>query len=288
MARILVLGSVARDDVIHLRTPLREGAHLEGIDQGARLGGGAGNTGLALACAGHETLLVAPIGDDECGQHLLKELQANGVDVSLVHQVEGATTRSLVMIDDFGERTIVNVARAREPQPPGRVLDVAADALYVRAGTLNLDEILAQKADDCLVVAHMPPCIDGARPAHILVASESDLDASQLAEPFKLGRRVSGGIVKWVVITRGGGGADAYGRRRTLHVDSPVVDPVDTTGAGDAFAAGLLHALTSGGDTDGGMEAALAQACQWGAAATQCLSSALPTEAVNALLTHQA
>lgn len=284
MATILVLGSVARDEVIFLRTPMREGAHLEGRDQGARLGGGGANTALALARAGHVAKIVAPIGRDPYGAQLLSELDAEGADVSLIRKVAGASTRSLVMVDAFAERTIVNLSRARESEPPVRVLSVEADALYVRSGNLNLADILAAKADECLVVAHMPPCVDGSRPAHVLVASESDLDSAQLAEPFALGRRVGGETVKWVVITRGAGGADAYGRRAHAHCDAPAVVPVDTTGCGDAFAAGLVHALVSGVE----MADALATACAWGAEATQWPASALPAEALKKLLPETA
>lgn len=280
MATVLVLGSIARDEVIHLRTPMREGAHLEGHDAGARLGGGGANTSLALARAGHTAKLVAPVGRDPYGQQLLTELDGAGVDVSLIRKVAGQSTRSLVMVDQFAERTIVNLSRAHETDPPERVLPIKTDALYVRSGKLNLEDILAAKVEDCLVVAHMPPCIEQCRPAHVLVASQSDLDSSQLGEPFALGRRVGGGTVKWVVITRGADGADAYSHRRELHADAPKVDALDTTGCGDAFAAGLLHALVSGRD----MDEALPIACAWGAEATQWKSSALPEAAVRKLL----
>lgn len=280
MATILVLGSVARDDVILLRTPMREGAHLEGRGQGARLGGGGANTALALARAGHIAKVVAPVGRDPYGAQMLSELDAAGADVSLVRKVAGQSTRSLVMVDEFAERTIVNLSRAREPDPPTRILGVEADALYVRSGNLNLADVMAAKLDEGLVVAHLPPCVDGCRPAHVLVASQSDLDSSQLAEPFALGRRVGGDTVKWVVITRGAAGADAYGRRAHLHADAPKVTPVDTTGCGDAFAAGLVHALVSGAE----MADALAAACAWGAEATQWPASALPVAALKKLL----
>lgn len=280
MATVLVLGSVARDEVIQLRTPMREGAHVDGVDRGARLGGGGANTSLALARAGHTAKLVAPIGRDPYGQQMLTELDGAGVDVSLVRKIAGASTRSVVMVDEFAERTIVNVSRAKEADPPERIAAIDADAVYVRSSNLNLEDLLSAKADDCLVVAHMPPCIEQCRPAHVLVASESDLDSSQLGEPFALGRRVGGELVKWVVITRGAAGADAYGRRKHLHVDAPAVDPVDTTGCGDAFAAGLIHSLVSGAE----MDAALSVACAWGAAATQSKTSALPEARVRKLL----
>lgn len=280
MAHILLIGSVAEDQIIHLRTPLREGAHLDGIEQGKRLGGGAANTGAALAHAGHRVMPVSPVGNDATGRWLREQLAHNELDLSQVRNIEGRSTRSLVMLDAQGERTIVNLTRAREPDPPTRILEVEADCLFVRSSAPDLAPLMQQMASRCLVVAHMPPCDSGSRPAQILVASESDLDAEQLGNPFKLGRQVAGDLLQWVVITQGANGATAYGANETIQIDAPRAEPVDTTGAGDAFAAGLVHALVN----DKPMREALETGCAWGAEATQWTSSSLPMEAVRRLL----
>jgi site-specific DNA-methyltransferase (adenine-specific) len=62
------------------------------------------------------------------------------------------------------------------------------------------------------------------------------------------------------------------------------VVPVDTTGAGDAFAAGLLHALVSHAP----VEQTLQTAAAWGAESTQWERSILPEEAVARLLQSRA
>ncbi len=280
MARILVVGSVARDEVIRLDASFCAGTHMQGEWLGERLGGGASNTGVALARAGHETAIVSAIGNDGAGQELLAELTANGIDTSQIITVDGASTRSVVMIDPEGERTIVNLNRCQETKPPIRFLNVAADSLYVRSWSLDLGPLLDAKMQSCRVIAHMPPCGDGIRPAHILVASQSDLEALMLNEPFEAGRRVAGSALEWVVITRGENGATAYAHNDRLSVPAPKVKATDTTGAGDAFAAGLIHALVSGANMNG----ALTAACAWGAEATQWESSMLPIEAIKNLV----
>ncbi len=280
MARILVLGSVAQDQVIHLRTALREGAHLDGSEAEPRLGGGAANTGAALAHAGHQVMPVCPIGDDATGRWLREQLEANGLDLSLVRTIEGPSTRSLVMIDPQGERTIINLNRAREPGPPERILAIDVDCLFVRSSAPDLAPLLRAKAETCRVIAHMPPCETLSRPAHILVASNSDLTDEQLQQPFELGREVGGELVQWVVITRGAEGASAYSASEALHIEAPQIEPVDTTGAGDAFAAGLVQGLVSGYP----MAAAVRLGCAYGAEATLWDASMLPAQAVARLL----
>ncbi len=120
MARIAVIGSVARDEIVQLTTPLRAGAHLNGKSLGTRLGGGGANTAVALAAAGHQVSLLTAVGQDSVGDALLRELCEAGVDASQLLRLDCATTHSLVLVDPQGERTVINVARCEEAEPPLR------------------------------------------------------------------------------------------------------------------------------------------------------------------------
>jgi len=86
---------------------------------------------------------------------------------------------------------------------------------------------------------------------------------------FQAVRSVSGERLKWVVVTRGAAGADAYGAASELHVDAVAADQVDATGAGDAFTVGLLHGLLQGDD----MVTAMQVGAAWGAATVAQLRS---------------
>jgi sugar/nucleoside kinase (ribokinase family) len=281
MARIVVVGSVARDEVVRLAERLREGAHLQGRPPEPRLGGGGANIAVALALAHHAVALVAAIGDDPLAGELLAELAAAGVDGGAVIRVPGPSTRSLVMVDPAGERTIVNLTRAREPEPPLRLAGLPADCVYVRTRAPGLVPLLAAHAARCPVIAHIPPVEDGLYPVPVLVGSASDLDAAVLADPLAAGRRVAGLHLRWVVVTRGADGAEAFGTRgEHLHVPAPKVEVVDSTGAGDCFAAGLTHGLAQGMD----VATALETAVRWGAAKVACAGSTLSREAVVPLL----
>lgn len=281
MATIIVVGSIAQDDIVELVEPLRRGAHVEGHGTGIRLGGGGPNTAVPLAAAGHRVAVLAAVGDDAAGAGLTAELAAGGVDTSLVRTLEsGATTRSIVMLEAEGERTIVNLQRAAEDAPPARLLEAPADWVYVRSRALDLADLMRAKAASARIVAHIPPVVAGSRPAHVLVGSESDLDADVLADPFAAGRRIAGSLLEWVVITRGPRGATAFDADGGIERSAPRVEPVDTTGAGDSFVAGLLHALASGS----AMEAALETGIAWGAESVKWQGSRLPAGAVAGLV----
>jgi ribokinase len=282
MARLLIVGSVAQDDVVHLHEPMREGMHIEGKGVGVRLGGGGPNTAIPLARAGHDVFVVAAVGRDAAGEGLISELSAAGVDTSLVRVLDdAATTRSIIMVDDAGERTIVNLARTAEPEPPARILEAPADLLYVRSRALDLGPLLTEKARSCTVVAHIPPLNFSSRPAQILLGSQSDLPTEYMIDPLKAGRDIAGGILEWVVLTRGQDGASAFcidGSNVNCFADT--VETIDSTGAGDSFAAGLIHGLASGLD----VPAAMKMAVLWGTESVKYASSALPAEAVARLV----
>ena len=275
-----MIGAVARDDVIRLTEPLRAGAHLNGALVEARLGGGGANTAVALAAAGRAVTLLAAVGRDATGDALLVDLAAAGVDAASISRLDRSTTHSLLLIDPTGERTVVNVARCEEDTPPNQLLELPADVVYVRSRRHDLGPLLAVKAATALVVAHVPPVVANARPAQVLVASSSDLAAEAIENPQALGQSVSGGLARWVVITAGAAGARAYSAAETLATPARGVRPVDTTGAGDAFAAGLIHALIGGQP----MAKALAMAVRFGTEATLWPTSGLPASAVHRLL----
>jgi sugar/nucleoside kinase (ribokinase family) len=280
VARVVVVGSVAQDDVVMLRKALAPGRHLDGTAGGLRLGGGGANTAIPLSHAGHRVTLLAPVGDDEVAEWLLLMLEAAGIDVSAVARVPGGSTRSLVLVDPGGERTIVNLHRCREADPPRRLASLEGDVVYVRSRDLDLGALLAETAARCLVVAHVPPVERGSRPAHVLVGSESDLPAGFLADPWVSGRAVAGEALRLVVVTRGPRGAEAFSASGSVDVPAPAVPHVvDSTAAGDVFAAGLVHGLALGRPARAALETAVA----WGAAAVAC-PGVPDREAIRALL----
>jgi sugar/nucleoside kinase (ribokinase family) len=81
-----------------------------------------------------------------------------------------------------------------------------------------------------------------------------------------------------VVVTRGARGADAYGPDGCDHVAGGTARQVDATGAGDAFAAGLIAALLAGD----GIQAALERGAAQVAAAVEVLQS-IPPDWVDSL-----
>ena len=95
-----------------------------------------------------------------------------------------------------------------------------------------------------------------------------------------MGAAVAGERLRWVVVTEGPAGARAFSAVQELVVAAERVATIDTTGAGDAFAAGLVHGLLAGRP----MPDALALAVRFGTEATRWAGSSLPAAAVQRLL----
>jgi sugar/nucleoside kinase (ribokinase family) len=224
-----------------------------------------------MSAAGHDVELVGPFGDDRMADALLAEIRRCGVGTGRSFRVEAATPRALVLLDLSGERTILTFDEAFSTRvyPLPDVPRLArADGVYVETYA-RFPAVIADRMRDALLV--LTPPVPGAAhwPADIIVGSEREYPPDWADAPFESARSIAGTRLRWVVVTRGSRGADAYGPADSIHVDARPAKQVDATGAGDAFAAGLLSALLTGHDID----EALAIAAERGAAKMHVLQS---------------
>jgi len=281
MSRIVVLGDVMVDVVVRLSEPLARGSDAPAAIR-FHGGGSAANTAAWLAAAGAEPVLVGTVGDDERGREARAGLVAHGVDARLAVDPDLPTGTCLVLVGPDGERTMAPDAGANDAldeedldpellgegghlhvsgysllRPGSRGAAIAAVRRASRAGmTVSVDP-----SSSALLSAEFLDWADGAdlllpnaSEAHALTGdSDPERAAQALADRFGE-----------VVVTLGAAGAlwtdgDAVLRAAPVAVD----EVVDSTGAGDAFAAGLLAERVAGMST----AEALAAGCKLAARA---------------------
>jgi ribokinase len=274
MAEVVVFGTVAADIVLRVPVLPKPGDHIGAEPLGWRLGGSSANLAVALAADGHHVRLVSIVGSDDLAEHLLHELADRGVSTELCVRVDGRSPRALILLDPDGERTIIGLDRGS-----------ATDALAAQElpGSVEGDCVVvesyrrypAQRAardSTALVIATLPPAKEADWPADILIGSERQVPASWRADPFSAGRVVAGERLNWVVVTRAERGADAYGGDGVVHAAARPARQIDATGAGDAFAAGMITSLLTGRTMAEAMDVGTAR----GAAAVEVLQSVPP------------
>lgn len=228
-------------------------------------GGAAANTASWMAVEGHEVTLVACVGPDSFGQTLRQALGDAGVRLA-VREGSLATGTCIVIVDRNRERTMLPDAGANSEltladidphltedahlhlsgytllNPHTREAALTACALARQRGTtISLDPASAGPlARHPIVVRDLLAGVD------VLLANESEalvLSGQDSAEAALEELRRSTAVV---VIKRGSRGVLAAHGYDTVHVPAPRVHCADTTGAGDAFAAGFLPAWLAG------------------------------------------
>ena len=263
MTRVVVLGDVMVDVVTRLSGPVAPGS-----DSPARIafegGGQAANTAAWLAVAGARVALVARVGDDSAGRMAVAELEALGVDTRVAVDGERPTGTCVVVVAADGERTMFPDAGANDGLATGDLADdllVRGDHLHVAGYALlrNGSRAAALSAIERAGAAGMSVSVDPSSAALLSgglprlgkgvgLLLPNALEAAALTgreDPVAAARALAESFPE-VVVTLGQQGALWTDGDQVIRVAAAAADVVDTTGAGDAFAAGLLAARLHG------------------------------------------
>ncbi len=267
MSNILLLANLNCDRVLQLDKSLVMGGRHHYQDSGRRLGGGGANTGLGLVWAGHHVALVSQVGRDETADWLLAEASLQGLDCHLLQRNDVATPELLLIMTPDGERTIIR------PQRPIFELGVPPvfakwDALYINSSAVGAERWAEVALNETLVIAQLAKD-ERVRPCHILISSKSDMAGRTLLSAWEYGQKIAGNQLRYFIITDGDNGATAYTAQEQFYIPALKADVVDTTGAGDAFASGLINGLLH----NAFITEAMKQGAQWASFAVSTQSS---------------
>jgi ribokinase len=276
---VLVVGDVATDVVAVL-----SGNPAPGSDRPASIGmrgGGAGaNVAVHLAALGMDVVLAGCIGDDGAGRTLAAELAAAGVRPAL-RTVAGVPTGTIVsLVEPGGQRSMLADRGANLHLRPADLSPLSAgDHLHLSGYALldpgprpaGLAALRAAAAAGCTIsvdpastrpLAHYGVdrwLADTAVATLVLPNADEARLLTGCADAEEAARALAGRHPA-VAVSLGADGALWATRNAVLHRPARPTAVVDTTGAGDAFAAGLLAAWLGGAGPAEALDAGLARA----------------------------
>lgn len=233
-------------------------------------GGSAANTVAGITALGGRTAYIGKVADDQLGDVFAHDIKAIGVTYDTPRLSEGmSTARCLVFVTPDAQRTMQTFLGATTqlgPEDVNMQYIEASKVLYLegylwdqpRAKTAMRDAaIAAQKAGVKVALTLSDAfCVDRFRGefvdlinhhVDILFANEAEILSLYQVNEFDDALQQVRGHAEIAALTRSSKGSVVVNGGDVHVIDAePGVTVVDTTGAGDAYAAGFLHAYTQG------------------------------------------
>jgi ribokinase len=264
--RITVVGSYATGLTMKVERMPTTGETLLGTGYRVDYGGKGSNQAVACARLGAKVSFVARIGQDPFGEMALGLYRDEGIDVTNVMQTTGAPTGvGFIVVEAASGHNCITI------DPGANELLTAADVSQCEAAFNSSSVVLTQleipvaAAEAALARGRERGAITILNPAPVRPLPPSILQLVDILTPNQSEARVLTGRspradfepetvardlirsgVKQVVMTLGESGALIVTAKASTHFPAVRMSAVDTTGAGDAFNAGLAMALACG------------------------------------------
>jgi fructokinase len=233
-------------------------------------GGSAANTCAVAAALGARVAYLGKVADDDLGHVFARDIAAAGVHFPSAPLVGGApTARCLILVTPEGQRTMNTFLGAcvafGEPDVDAALIADAA-VLYLegylfdppaaqaafraaaRAARVAGRQVALSLSDAFCVNRHRDALRQLLADVDILFANEAEICALYEANDFRDAAEAVRADVALAALTRSEAGSLILRGDERVEVAAEPAQVVDTTGAGDAYAAGFLAAYTAGRD----------------------------------------
>lgn len=233
-----------------------------------KFGGAPANTAAGVAKLGAPVQFMGKVGADAFGEFLKKELDDNHVDTKhLIMAKDSNTTLAFVSLKEVGERDFSFYRGAHEAITADEV-NLPDNTYLFHFGSLSqtnptvtaaTDKLIGQAKAMGAIISYDPnlrpalwPDLNQAKAIMLETIKKADIvKINEVELHFLTGEHNSaaGANKLWtdhhdaILVTQGKDGAFVKTKNQELIVPTIKVDPVDTTGAGDAFNAGFIYGI---------------------------------------------
>ncbi len=263
--RIAVVGSANMDLTTFTDQFPRPGETIFGREFNLGFGGKGANQAVAAGLCGAEVSMIARVGDDLFGEATVRNFNALGIDTTHVQVTPGVSSGvAPIFVDSSGQNRILVVKGANDCVTPADV-DSAADVLRAADVIVLQLEIPVETVYYVLQFARangiqsilnpapaQPLDLKRAGLADYLIPNETEAEAltgiavRSVDDAKRCAQRLIDDGARQVIITLGSQGALLARADTMKHILPFAVEPVDTTGAGDAFIGSLAVFLARG------------------------------------------
>ncbi len=263
--RIAAIGSVNVDLVTYTDRFPRPGETIFGREFSLGFGGKGANQAVAARLCGAQVAMVARVGDDLFGPANIENFAARGIDTSRVLVTPGVSSGvAPIFVESSGQNRIWVVKGANDRLSPADVdaaaavlegadflvlqLEVPLETVYYalrfarERGIRSILNPAPGQALDLAQVAYADYVIPNETEAEALTG----VPVHSLEDARVCALKLLEGGLRRVIVTLGANGALYAGPEGMTHVPAFAVQPVDTTGAGDAFIGSLACFLAEG------------------------------------------
>ncbi|AKI97071.1 carbohydrate kinase family protein [Kosmotoga pacifica] len=217
------------------------------LDLQPGIGGTASNTAIQLSKLGRRVILSGAVGKDIFGLWLLEELGKQGIDVGHIKIVDDERTGfCFVSVRDDGHRFLFTHRGINEKLLPEIANPARTTFLHLAGVSIAQAEHVLNSVHRDIPISYAPGgIVSFEKPEGVIRLSSKVtyliLNEREWESIGGFGTPES----RYIIVTKGANGAEVL--PEGILVPSYKVKAVDTTGAGDAFNAGFIHVLSSGG-----------------------------------------
>lgn len=215
------------------------------------LGGSAANFAVKTSQLGLKTGIMARIGKDNFGRFINSSFKEKNINTDRLIQIDEKTGMAFIAVDKLGERSIYTYMGANskfELLKPDIELIETSEILHLTGMYIEVVEEASKHANflsfnpgALLASFGMKEMASILARTDVLFLNEKEVGLLT-GENYPSGARllVDAGV-EMVVVTLGKSGSKLFTKDQEIHQASKEIKPIDTTGAGDSFAAGFIN-----------------------------------------------